>query len=336
MCIGHYDNGLAAMVGGSSKHVIGGAGETTLRVKEVTSSLTMSDGPAGIRIKQAYGIDKKGVYDVTLDPLMEKMIDFLPKLSKPFILPPKNRHGEIHYQYTTAIPIGTALAQSFSDSFVSGCGDIVAFEMEKFGIDLWLAPALNIHRNILCGRNFEYYSEDPLVSGRVASSITRAVEAKGNLGVTIKHFACNNQEINRNNNNSHLSERALREIYLKGFEKCIKESNPKAIMTSYNLINGTHASESRELINDILRCEWGYTGLVMTDWIKTGRSFCKKIKYDAPYAHKNILAGNDLTMPGSPKDHRDIINALKKGKISHSDLVHSASRIYRSIKTQKK
>ena len=336
LCLGNYENGLAALVGSSCRHVVGGAGETALCVKEVEKSITMADGPAGIRIIPEYGVDKKGIYKTEMDPLMEHLIDFIPRIARPFVFPKKNRKGEIHHQYTTAIPIGTALAQSFNDEFVYGCGEIVKSEMKMFGVDLWLAPALNIHRNILCGRNFEYYSEDPYLSGRVAISMIKGVEDNSGLGVTIKHFSCNNQENNRNNNNSHVSERALREIYLKGFEMCIKDANPKAIMTSYNLLNGVHTSESFELVNDILRCEWDYTGLVMTDWIASGRSFCKRSKYGAPYASNNILAGNDLTMPGCPKDYKDIMKALKKGKLTKEDLIYSASRIYRSIETMKK
>ena len=335
ICLGHHEGGLSEIVGSSCKHVLGGAGETTLSVSEIKDSLTMADGPAGLRLKAEYGIDKKGTYDIKMDPIMEKMILFLPKIAKPFVLPKKNRHGEIHYQYTTAIPIGTALAQSFNDDYVKECGKIVAEEMRKFNVDLWLAPALNIHRNILCGRNFEYYSEDPYLSGMIASWVIKGVEESHGLGTTIKHFVCNNQELNRNNNNSEISERALREIYLRGFEICISVSNPKAIMTSYNLINGIHTSESYELINDILRCEWKYDGLVMSDWIKTGRSFSKLSIYPAPYASNNILAGNDLTMPGSNKDYKDIIKAIKNGKLKKEDLIYSASRIYRSIKRQK-
>ena len=335
LCLGHHTSGFAALVGSSCAHVVGGAGETVLRIPEITKSLTMADGPAGVRILPEYGIDKKGIYKTSMDPIMEKMLDFIPKIALPFLKPSKKRRGEIHHQYTTAIPIGTALAQSFNDEYVSKCAEIVAEEMKIFNIDLWLAPALNIHRNILCGRNFEYFSEDPYVSGRIAISIIRGVEKEQGLGVTIKHFACNNQEFNRNNNNSRLSERALREIYLKGFEMCIKDANPKALMTSYNLINGVHSSESFELINDILRCEWGYSGLVMTDWIASGRSFCKRSKYPAPYASNNILAGNDLTMSGCPKDYKDIMKALKKGKLTRLDLLHSASRVYRAINNQK-
>ncbi|MBP5330488.1 MAG: glycoside hydrolase family 3 protein, partial [Lachnospiraceae bacterium] len=200
-----------------------------------------------------------------------------------------------------------------------------------FGVDLWLAPALNIHRNICCGRNFEYFSEDPFLSGRMAAAITAGVEAHPGRGVTIKHVLCNNQELNRNNGDSRVSERALREIYLRGFEICIREAAPKALMTSYNLVNGTHTSESYELINDILRCELKYDGLVMSDWIASGRTFCRKAEYPAPYAHNNIKAGNDLTMPGSPADEKDIMRALKRGELSREDLLISASRVYRAI-----
>ena len=294
----------------------------------------MADGPAGLRLTQIYGIDKKGVYDISVDPIMEKMIDFIPLIARPFFKPKKRKKGKVYYQYTTAIPIGSAIAQSFNDDFIQNLGKIIKEEMELFNVDLWLAPAMNIHRNILCGRNFEYFSEDPYLSGRCASFMVLGV-SNDKHGVTIKHFACNNQEFNRNNNNSIVSERALREIYLKGFEICIKNSNPKALMTSYNLINGIHTSESYELLNDILRCEWNYDGLVMSDWILSGRSFCKAAKYMAPYASKNILAGNDLTMPGGKKDYIDIIKALKNKSLTRDDLIFSASRVYRAIKRQK-
>lgn len=335
ICIGHHEGGIAEIVGSSCKHVVGGAGETVLCVDEIKESLTMVDGPAGIRITQEYGIDKKGIYETTIDPLMEKMMDFLPSIAKPFIVPNnKKRHGTIYHQYTTAIPIGTALAQSFNNDLIEKCGNLIYEEMEIFNVDLWLAPALNIHRNILCGRNFEYYSEDPYLSGMIATYMIKGVE-KNKKGCTIKHFAFNNQEFNRTNNNSHISERVIREIYLKGFEIAINKANPKAIMTSYNLINGTHTSESYELINDILRCEWKYDGLVMTDWVKTGRSFCNKSKYKACYASKNIKAGNDLTMSGCNKDYKDIMKALKNNYLTRDDLIYSASRIYRAILRQK-
>lgn len=331
MTLGNHGKGWAAVVGLSAVHVIGGAGETTLAIPSVDKSITMADGPAGLRLKPAYGIDKKGIYDVEADPMSIKMAKFFPKFVGKWMLPPKNRHGEVHRQITTAIPIGTSIAMSFNEQYAYELGELVAQEMDIFGVHLWLAPALNIHRNIRCGRNFEYFSEDPLVSGLFAAAITKGVQSHPNRGVTIKHFAGNNQELNRTNNNDHVSERAMREIYLRGFEFCIRESKPLSIMTSYNLINGIHTSEHYGLINDILRCEWGFEGLVMTDWVQSGRSFCSRCKYPATFAHKNVLSGNDLTMPGAPKDEKDIMKALKKGILTREDLLVAASRIYRSI-----
>ena len=335
LTLGYHGSGVAAIVGETSKHAVGGAGETCLTVDAVKDSLSMADGPAGLRLKSTYGVDEKGVYDLSIDPMMVKMLDFIPKIAAPFFKPPKNRHGEIRHQYTTAIPIGTAVAQSFNVEFARELGNLVGEEMEIFNVDLWLAPALNIHRNICCGRNFEYFSEDPFVSGKMAAAITKGVQSHKGRGTTIKHVLCNNQELNRNNGDSRVSERALREIYLKGFEICIKEADPKALMTSYNLVNGTHTSESYDLNNDILRCELGYEGLIMTDWIASGRSFCRKSVHPAPFAHNNIKAGNDLTMPGSPADERDIRKTLKNGTLTREDMLHSASRILRSILRQK-
>ena len=335
LTLGHHGKGFAAIVGESCVHAVGAAGETCLSVSAVDKSITMADGPAGLRLKSAYGIDEKGIYNISIDPMWKKMMEFLPKASELFMKPPKNRHGEVHYQYTTAIPIGTAIAQSFNLEFATELGNLVAEEMDMFGVDLWLAPALNIHRNICCGRNFEYYSEDPLVSGKMATAITKGVQSHPGRGTTIKHVLCNNQELNRNNGDSRVSERALREIYLRGFEICIKEADPKALMTSYNLVNGIHTSESYDLVNDILRCELKYTGLIMTDWIASGRTLCRKAVHPAPYAHNNILAGNDLTMPGSAVDEKDIMKALKNGILSREDLLISASRIVRSIKEMK-
>lgn len=335
LTLGYHGTGVAAIVGETSKHAVGGAGETCLTVDAVKEYLTMADGPAGLRLKSSYGVDEKGVYDLSIDPMMVKMLDFIPKIAAPFFKPPKNRHGEIRHQYTTAIPIGTAVAQSFNLDFARELGNLVWEEMEIFNVDLWLAPALNIHRNICCGRNFEYFSEDPFVSGKMAAAITKGVQSHKGRGTTIKHVLCNNQELNRNNGDSRVSERALREIYLRGFEICIKEADPMALMTSYNLVNGTHTSESYDLNNDILRCELGYKGLIMTDWIASGRSFCRKSVHPAPYAHNNVKAGNDLTMPGSPADEKDLRKALKNGSLTREDLLYSASRILRSILRQK-
>src|SRR5699024_5711896 len=174
--------------------------------------------------------------------------------------------GETYYQYCTAIPVGTLLAQSWNEDLLEEVGEMVGGEMEEFGVTLWLAAGMNIHRNPLCGRNFEYYSEDPLLSGKMAAAITRGVQQVPGCGTTIKHFACNNQEDNRMGCDSILSERTLREIYLKGFEIAVRESQPMAIMTSYNLINGIHAANCGDICTKAARCEWGFQGIIMTDW----------------------------------------------------------------------
>ena len=203
--------------------------------------------------------------------------------------------------------------------------------MERFGIHLWLAPALNIHRDIRCGRNFEYFSEDPLISGKFAAAITRGVQKHRGCGTTVKHFAANNQETNRYSSNSQVSERAMREIYLRGFEIAIEESQPHALMTSYNLVNGIHTSERRDLLEDILRAEFGYQGIVMTDWIisvMTGRGN----KYPAPNAAGIAAAGNDLTMPGGTGDYKAMMKGLKKGRVTRRQLQINATRVYRMAK----
>ena len=201
--------------------------------------------------------------------------------------------------------------------------------MDIFGIDLWLAPALNIHRNILCGRNFEYFSEDPLISGRFAAALTRGVQKHQGRGVTIKHYAANNQETNRYANNSIVSERALREIYLKGFGICVREADPMSIMTSYNLLNGEHTSESKAL-TEILRSEYGFDGLIMTDWVIGGDMLLAKgSKYGTPDAAKVAAAGCSLFMPGGKKDYRQIIAGLKDGTVTERQLRENAGWLLR-------
>ena len=197
--------------------------------------------------------------------------------------------------------------------------------MERFGVHLWLAPALNIHRSPLCGRNFEYYSEDPLISGKVTAAITQGVQSHPGRGTTIKHFCCNNQETNRMNSNSQVSPRALREIYLKGFAIAVREAAPAAIMTSYNLLNGEHTSQRPDLMEDLLRKEWGYRGLVMTDWGTTDAS--TGFKYGSSATAGCVLAGNDLTMPGSQQDVDAILDALKAGTLPLAALQQCARRV---------
>ena len=185
--------------------------------------------------------------------------------------------------------------------------------MELFKIQVWLAPGMNIHRNILNGRNFEYFSEDPIISGKMAAALARGVQSHKNRCVTIKHFYCNNQEFNRLNNNSILSERALREIYMKGFKIAIQEGKAKALMTSYNLINGEHASQRRDLITDVIRSEWGFNGLVMSDWYVSKNVPNKMSIHPSQMADKNIKGGNDLQMWGRLTDYEVLKEAFKNG-----------------------
>ena len=244
----------------------------------------------------------------------------------------KKPGGPVKEQYCTAIPIGTAIAQSWNTALAERFGDIVGDEMKRFGIHLWLAPALNIHRDIRCGRNFEYFSEDPLISGKMAAAITHGVQKHHGRGVTIKHFAVNNQEYNRTANNSQVSERALREIYLRGFEICVKESQPHALMTSYNLLNGTHTSERSDLITDVLRAEWGYQGIVMTDWVVAGANQVQHPKHRNALSDHVAAAGGDLFMPGGKGDLRNIMKALENGTLTRRQLAINATRVYHMAK----
>lgn len=332
--VGSYSKGgILSIIGNAGQQVAGAAGETTSELKELgLPVIVMADGPAGVRISQKYYKDEKGVHAV--GPAMpESIAEYLPKPVAWFLSrEPKVKKGvEVKEQYATAIPIGTAIAQSWNLEFAKMCGDIVGTEMEMFGVHLWLAPALNIHRSILCGRNFEYYSEDPLIGGLFAAEITKGVQAHPGCGTTIKHYVANNQETCRYSNNSIVSERAMREIYLKGFEICVKESQPFALMTSYNLLNGVHTSERRDLAEDILRCEWGFEGIVMTDWV-ISMFTSGDVKYAEPNAGKVAAAGGDLFMPGSEKNCKDIIEALGDGTLSREQLQINASRVYNMAK----
>jgi beta-glucosidase len=204
--------------------------------------------------------------------------------------------------------------------------------MKKFNIDFWLAPGLNIHRNILCGRNFEYFSEDPLVSGTMAAAIVQGVQSVKNKAATIKHFAANNQEFNRLNSNSKISERALREIYLKGFKIAIEKGKPLGLMTSYNLLNGIHTSENFDLIINVLRNEWKYQGLIMTDWSTSGRKQFLKSKNPAQDAFNIIKAGVDIMMPGSKTDYDLLAKRLEEKILNREDLLRCAGKVYEIIK----
>ena len=184
---------------------------------------------------------------------------------------------------------------------------------------------MNIHRNPLCGRNFEYYSEDPFLAGTLAAAVTRGVQSRRGCGVTIKHFACNNQEDNRMGVDAHVSERALREIYLRGFEIAVKEGAPTAIMSSYNLINGVHAANSKDLCTRIAREEWGFDGVIMSDWNTT-------VPEDGSIPWVCVAAGNDIIMPGNPDDDKNIRDAYKEGKLTEKEIRLCANRILKLIR----
>lgn len=326
--------GILSVIGNASRTVAGAAGETTNGLKHKDFPvMVMADGPAGLRLSRKYYEDEEGVHSLG-EGMPETMLEFMPKPVAWFMRrPPKVKKGvEVLYQYATAIPIGTAIAQSWNPAFAEKCGDIVGTEMERFHVHLWLAPALNIHRSIRCGRNFEYYSEDPLISGLFAAAITSGVQKHPSCGTTIKHYAANNQETNRYANNSKVSERAMREIYLKGFGICVKASQPHALMTSYNLLNGVHTSEHRGLTEDILRCEYGYEGIVMTDWVTGGGILTKGTKYPAPNAAKVAAAGGDLFMPGCKQDYEQVLAGLKDGIVSRKQLEINATRVFRMAK----
>ena len=314
--------GSVSTVGAASTAVPGAAGDTSMALMETrgVSNLVLADGPAGLRLSKSFVTDGQGnVIPGLGESSFGNLFDMLG-------MPAAVRlEGAVdHYQYCTAIPIATMLAQTWDLAAIREAGDVVGGEMEELGVDLWLAPGMNIHRNPLCGRNFEYYSEDPLLSGLCAAADTLGVQSHPGRGTTIKHFALNNQEDNRAHCNSRCSERALREIYLKGFEIAVKEAQPLALMTSYNLVNGIHAANHRELLTDILRCEWGFRGLVMTDWGTTEDK--PGIKYGASNAALCVKAGNDLTMPGSQADVDVIVGAAGK-ELTLAQLQECAKRV---------
>ncbi|MBQ3797388.1 MAG: fibronectin type III-like domain-contianing protein, partial [Butyrivibrio sp.] len=339
MQIGNFDpnaKGLS-IIGNAATHLAGAAGETTSQlVNKGIRPLIMADGPAGIRISLKYYEEGENQYDAGNKGMMpESMLEMMGPVTAfiaKLIVGGKKipRNAVIKEHSATMIPIGTAIAQSFNTELAEALGDIVGEEMEKFGVHLWLAPALNIHRSILCGRNFEYYSEDPLVSGEVAAAITRGVQKHKGCGTTIKHYAANNAETNRYCNNSQVSERAMREIYLRGFDICIRKSQPKAVMTSYNLLNGIHTSEHRGLIEDVLRGEFGFKGIVMTDWVMTIMTSSKS-KYRNALSDEVAKAGGELFMPGTKKDYERVLKALKDGTLSRKQLEINASRLIRTI-----
>lgn len=335
MNLGAYKpgSGVASIIGNAGYTVAGAAGQSNMDVG--IPSMVMADGPAGLRLSKEYALDAKGEVHSMESSIPASMLDFMSKPMR-WILSLSNyrpkKTDKILNQYCTAIPIGTAIAQSFNTALAEEFGKVVGEEMEHFGVHLWLAPALNIHRSIRCGRNFEYYSEDPYVSGVFAAAITKGVQTFSHAGTTIKHYAFNNQEHNRTQNSSQLSERAAREIYLRGFGICVKLSQPKAVMTSYNLVNGKHTSEHSGLIGDILRAEYGYKGIVMTDWVIAGYESEKNCIHPVANAGNVAAAGGDLFMPGSQHDFDCVKAALDAGTLTEKQLKVNATRVLRMAK----
>ncbi|UJH66437.1 glycoside hydrolase family 3 C-terminal domain-containing protein [Allomuricauda sp. SCSIO 65647] len=233
------------------------------------------------------------------------------------------REGEDRTHYCTAFPIATSLASTWNEDLVYEVGNAMGNEALEYGIDVILGPGANIHRHPLCGRNFEYFSEDPLLSGYMGAAIVNGIESNG-IGTSVKHFVANNQETERFVNDVIVSERAMREIYLKGFEHIVKKSQPWTIMSSYNRINGTPASENPYVLTDVLRGEWGFQGLVMTDW------------FGGENPPAQIAAGNDLLEPGTKRQWKALAKAAENGELSEADIDRAAGRILTLIFKTKK
>ena len=265
------------MIGGHAQRVPGAAGTTQAISRLGIPSTVLTDGPAGVRINP-------------------------------------RRDNDQNTYFCTGFPVGTALACTWNTQLVEEVGKCIGNEVLEYGCDVLLAPGMNIHRSPLCGRNFEYYSEDPIVTGKIAAAYVRGVQSQG-VGVSVKHFAANSQETNRMGVDEVMSQRALREIYLKGFEIAVRESAPWTVMSSYNRINGPFTQENRELLTTILREEWGFDGIVMTDWTGLRNTAAQ------------IQAGNDLMEPGADSQIKDIMDKVKSGVLKESDLDICVKRI---------
>lgn len=315
LLMGEFDMHASAL-GSAGQRVPGTAGETSRSLEELlhVPGISMADGPAGLRLSRSYLVER--ATGEKLSTGIEANFEngfFASEPAEP-------EKYERWYQFTTAWPVGTNLAQTWNEELLGAVGRATGIEMEEFHVAWWLAPGMNIQRNPLNGRNFEYYSEDPLLSGKMAAAITKGVQTLPGVGTTVKHFACNNQENNRMGVDAVVSERALREIYLRGFEIAIKESQPMCIMTSYNEINGVHSANNADLCTEIARREWHFQGVIMTDWATT-------LDFGGADAAGCVAAGNDLIMPGATSDLENIEQAYAEGRLSEVDIRSCAERV---------
>ena len=276
--------GDQAVVGGEADLVAGAAGTSPAIARLGIPATVLTDGPAGVRI----------------DP---------------------TRKGDSKTYYATAFPIGSCLASTWNTELVSKVGEAIGNETKEYRCDVILGPGMNLHRNPLCGRNFEYYSEDPLLTGKIAAAYINGVQSQG-AGVSAKHFAVNSQETDRTSVDERVSQRAARELYLRGFEIAVRESNPWTIMASYNKINGEYSMGNHDLLTKILRDDWGFKGIVMTDWIG--------IREGLPTIAE-VHAGNDLMEPGQPAQVNEIIKGVNEGKLSMADVDRNVRRMLEYI-----
>ncbi len=310
------------MFGGKMRfHLPGAVGKTTSKFWDKgLANVMLCDGPAGLRIQKLSTVNDKG--QIKSASLAMSTFDAFPGFVKKMMMGNVEKDTPL-YQYATAFPVQNALAQTWNVALLEQVGKAVFREMEEFGCTYWLAPAMNIHRNPLCGRNFEYFSEDPRLTGLLAAAMTRGVQQKEGYYVTIKHFACNNQEDARTSVSSNVSQRALREIYLRGFRIAVQQGGAKSVMTAYNRLNGVYTPNSYDLCTKVLRCEWGFDGVVMTDWFSTN-----------PGQGSNpgcIAAGNDLIMPGGSSFKLAVLSAVKSGKLSRRDLRRCCGNVVKAI-----
>ena len=301
-------------------NVMGAAGRTcTKLLKKGIPNIVLSDGPAGLNVNQSTTVMPDGTPRYPDGLPADWQWGWLKKVGP--LLKDRSGKGKTVYRYMTAWPSETVQAQTWNTDLVNEIGQAVGKEMLEIGVSVWLAPGLNIHRNPLCGRNFEYYSEDPVLSGKMAAAITQGVQSMGGVGVSQKHFCCNNQEDNRTGVSANVCQRALREIYLRAFRIAVTEGKPWTVMSSYNRVNGKYVCNSFDFCTRVLRQEWGFEGLVMSDWNATEQ---------CSYAEA-INAGNDLIMPGTAAVAKRLRCDLKAGKLDKDALNLSAGRVLELI-----